>query len=339
MRLPRFERHQPTTVDEACALLLQADTKVLAGGTELLVHMKQKTVTPKALVDLKGIPHLAHIEQTEDGGLSIGAATTLRAVATSELVRERFGMLAQAAASVGRPRIPNIATIGGNVCLDSRCFYYNQSHLWKQSVAACYKDGGDLCHVVKGSDHCNALFVADTVPALIALGAVATITDAGGESHVALQDFYTGRGERVNLLKPGQILTRVQLPAPSPRSAGICLKYSPREAIDFAVVSVAVSITVEPESGACRDARIVLGSVATGPLRAPETEALLKGKALDEGLLDTAARLTAKQAHPINHLGISAAHKRAMIETLTKRAVRQAWESAAAARDSTQQEV
>jgi 4-hydroxybenzoyl-CoA reductase subunit beta len=339
MRLPRFEYLRPETIEQACALLLQVDAKVLAGGTELLVHLKQKTVTPRVLVNIKSIPHLAHIERTDDGGLSIGAATTLRELAASELVRDRFGMLAQAAASVGRPRIPNMATIGGNICLDSRCFYYNQSHLWKQSVTACYKDGGGLCHVVRGGDHCNALFVADTVPALIALRAMATITDAAGESQIALEDFYTGRGERVNLLRPGQLLTRVRLPAPSPRSASIYLKYSPREAIDFAVVSVAVTITVEPRGGACREARIVLGSVATGPLRALEAEALLKDKALEEGLLETAARLTAKQARPITHLGISAGHKRAMIETLTKRAVRQAWERAAAGRDSRQQEV
>lgn len=338
MRLPRFEYLEPQTIEEACALLLKEDTKVLAGGTELLVHLKQKTKTPNTLVNIKSLPRLDHIERTEDGDLSIGPATTLRTVATSDVVGDRFSMLAQAAASVGKPRIPNLATLGGNICLDSRCFYYNQSRLWKQSVAACYKDGGEMCHVVKGSDHCNALFVADTVPALIALGAVVTITDPDGESHIPLQDFYTGRGEQVNLLRPGQLLTRVQLPAPPARSGGIYLKHSLREAIDFAVVGVAATITLEPEHGVCRDARIVLGSVATGPLRAVEAEALLRGEALDEGLLGTAARLTARGAHPLTHLGISAGYKKAMIETLTKRALGRAWEQAAAGRDSGQEE-
>jgi 4-hydroxybenzoyl-CoA reductase subunit beta len=339
MPLPRFKYFEPETIEEACALLLRADARVLAGGTELLVHLKQKTVTAAALINIKSIPRLSHIEPNEDGGLSIGAATPLRDVANSEVVRDRFAMLAQAAASVGRPRIPNMATIGGNVCLDSRCFYYNQSHLWKQSVTACYKDGGFLCHVVKGSDHCNALFVADTVPALVALGAVVTITDAAGESQIALQDFYTGQGERVNLLRRGQIVTRIQLPAPAPRCGGACLKYSPREAIDFAVVSIAVTIILEPGGRTCSDARIVLGSVATGPLRAVEAETLLRGEALDEGLLAAGASLATKQAHPISHLGVSAAHKRAMIETLTRRALKQAWEHAAAGRDPRQEEV
>lgn len=337
MRLPRFEYYEPETIEEACALLRQADAKLLAGGTELLVHMKQKTKTPRALVNIKSIPHLARIEQTEDGGLSIGAATTLHTVATSDLVRDRFSMLAQAAGGVGKPRIPNMATLGGNICLDSRCFYYNQSRLWKQSVTACYKDGGAVCHMVKGSDHCNALFVADTVPALIALGAKVTIADVDGEKQMPLEDFYTGQGEQVNQLGPGQILTRVQLPAVPPHSGGVYLKDSPREAIDFAVVGMAVTVTLEPEHGVCRDARIVLGSVATGPLGAIEAEASLRGKALDEGLLETAARLAAKHARPLTHLGISATYKRAMIGTLTKRAVRQAWKQAASGIDAGQE--
>jgi 4-hydroxybenzoyl-CoA reductase subunit beta len=330
MRLPRFEYFEPGTIEEACALLSQADAKVIAGGTELLVNLKQKTMTPKVVVNIKSIPRLDHIELTDDGGLSIGAATTLRTVAASSLVRDRFGMLAQAAASVGKPRIPDMATLGGNICLDSRCFYYNQSRLWKQSVTACHKDGGELCHVAKGSDHCNALFVADTVPALIALGSEVTIADADGERQIPLEDFYTGKGDQVNLLRPGQVLTRIQIPAPSPRSGGVCLKYSPRDAIDFAVVSVAVLITPDPGNAVCIDARIVLGSVATRPLRALEAEAALRGRAIEEELVGTVAQLTLKDVHPIAHLGVSAGYKRRMIGTLAKRAVGQAWQQAVA---------
>jgi len=331
MRLPRFEYFEPATIAEACTLLSRPETRVLAGGTELLVHMKQKTVTPKALVNIKRIPGLDHIEQTDDGGLNIGAATSLRSVATSPLVRARFGMLAHAAASVGKPRIPETATIGGNICLDSRCFYYNQTRLWKQSLPRCHKDGGDVCHVVKGSDHCNALFAADTVPALIALGAEVTITAAGSEKQMPLEDYFTGDGARVNQLRPGEVLTRVTLPAPPPRGGSIYLKYSLREAIDFAVVGVAVTISLEPQDGACRDARVVLGSVATGPLRATDAEAALRGQAIDPDLLATAARLAVKGAHPVNHLGISATYKRRLIETLSRRALEEAWRQAASA--------
>jgi 4-hydroxybenzoyl-CoA reductase subunit beta len=331
MRLPRFEYFEPATIEEACALLSRPETRVLAGGTELQVHMKQKTVTPKALVNIKHIPGLDHIEQSDDGGLSIGAATSLRSVATSPLVRARFGMLAHAAASVGKPRIPETATIGGNICLDSRCFYYNQTRLWKQSLARCHKDGGEVCHVVKGSDHCNALFVADTAPALIALGAEVTMTASDGERQVPLEDFYTGDGAQVNQLRPGEVLTWVKLPAPPRHNGSIYLKYSLREAIDFAVVGVAVTIGLEPEGGVCRQARIVLGSVATGPLRPTDAEAALRGKAIDSDLLATAVRLAVKGAHPVNHLGVSATYKRGLIETLTRRALEEAWRQAASA--------
>lgn len=328
MRLPRFEYVEPKTIKEACSLLTQPETKLIAGGTELLVNMKQKTMTPKALVNIKRIPRLNYIEYQADEGLSIGPATTLYAVATSSIVRDRFGILAQAASSVGKPQIPNMATIGGNICLDSRCFYFNQSHLWKQSRPACHKDGGNLCHMVKGSDHCYALFVADTVPALIALGAKVTVADAANEKQIPLDKFYTGRGEKVNILQPGQVVTRIQIPAPLPHSGGVYLKFSLREAIDFAIVGIGIVITLKPGDWVCRDAKIVLGSVATGPVRAVETEATIRGRAIDDKLVATAAQMTLKEVHPITHMGISADYKRKIIETLTKRAIIQAWEQA-----------
>ncbi len=147
MRLPRFEWLEPGTVKEACSLLSDEETKPIAGGTDLLVAMKQKSVTPRALVNIKRIPNLDYIDYKEGEGLRIGALATLHAIETSPIIRDRFGILAQAASSIGTAQVSSMATLGGNICLDSRCFYYNQSHLWKQSYATCYKDGGDVCHV------------------------------------------------------------------------------------------------------------------------------------------------------------------------------------------------
>ena len=338
MGLPRFEYHEPRTVEQACALLAQPGARALAGGTELLVKLKQRTTAANALVNLKSIPGLDRIEETEDGGLSIGPTATLRAVAASPLVRERYGLLAVAAASVGKPRIPEMATIGGNVCLDSRCFYYNQSDLWKRSVHACFKDGGAVCHVVKGSDHCNALFVADSVPALIALGAQVTLTDADIELQMPLEDFYTGTGEQVNALRPGRVLTQIRVPAPAPHSGGVYMKHSTREAIDFAVLGVAVLVARSPAEGTCHDVRVVLGSVATGPVRAAEVEAALHGRRIDEKSAKSAAALATKAVHPVNHLGVSATYKRKMIAVLTERAVLGAWQQAVAADGGRSQE-
>jgi len=328
MRLPKFDYLEPTTIEEACSLLLQEDTKLIAGGTDLLVAMKQKSLTPRALVNIKRIPNLNYVDYKEGEGLRIGALTNLHTIETSSIIKDRFGILAQAVGSIGTPQVSSMATLGGNVCLDSRCFYYNQSHLWKQSRPACYKDGGSVCHVAKGSDRCLALFVADTVPALIALGAEVRIAAPDGEKQIALEKFYTGRGEKATLLQPGQVLTQIRVPDPPPRTGGVYLKYSLREAIDFAVAGVAVVITLKPGDGVCGDVRIVFGSVDSSPIRAVEAEEVIKGKEVDDKLVEDVEQVALKEIHPITHMGIPAGYKRRIVGTLTKRAVRQAWQQA-----------
>jgi len=328
MRLPRFEYLEPGTIEEACSLLLQEETKLIAGGTDLLVAMKQKSLTPRALVSIKRIPNLNCIDYKEGEGLRIGALTTLHTIETSSIIKDRFGLLAQAASSVGTLQVSNMATLGGNLCLDSRCFYYNQSHLWKQSRPACYKDGGSVCHVAKGSDRCLALFVADTVPALIALGAEVRIAGQDGEKQIALEKFYTGRGEKVNLLQPGQVLTQIWVPNPPPHTGGVYLKYSLRESIDFAVAGAAVVITLKPGDGVCSDARIVFGSVDSNPIRVVEAEGVMRGRNVNDKLVEDVEKVVLKEIRPITHMGIPAGYKRRIIGTLTKRAVRQAWQQA-----------
>jgi 4-hydroxybenzoyl-CoA reductase subunit beta len=324
MRLPSFNYLQPRTVPEACALLAQPGAKAMAGGTDLLVKLKQGTLTAQTIVSLQSIPQLDVIQPGTDGELVIGALATLHAVANSPLVQERCALLATAAGCVGRPRLPYMGTLGGNLCLEGRCFYYNQSTLRKQPVAPCYKNGGDRCHVAKGSDHCNALFVADTAPTLVALGAEVTIASADGETRLPLADFYPGTGEPVNVLAAGQMLTQVRVPARPAHGAGVYLRHSPRQAIDFAVVSAAVVLQFDPADGACAEARIVLGSVAPSPLRTTEAEAVLVGRHRDDDAARAAAVAAAKQARPLGHLGFSSTYKRALIQALVTRAVMQA---------------
>ena len=330
MRLPKFEYFEPETIEEACSLLLEykEDAKVIAGGTDLLVHMKRKTVTPKALVNIKKITNLNCIDCDENEGLRIGALTTIHTVGTSSIVKDHFGILAQAAGSVGTPQIRHMATLGGNLCLDSRCFYYNRSRSWRQARPACYHTGGDICHVAKGSDRCQALFVADTVPALIALGAEVTIVGPDGDKQIALEEFYTGRGEQVNSLQPGQVVTQIRVPNLSAHAGGVYLKYSLRGAIDFAIVGVAGVITLKPGNGVCRDAKIVLIGVASGPVRAVEAERVIKGREIDDKLIEGLGQVVLREIHPITHMGIPAGYKRRLVETLTKRVVRQAWQQA-----------
>ncbi|MFC2013668.1 FAD binding domain-containing protein [Chloroflexota bacterium] len=326
--MPKFEYFEPGTIEEACSLLLQEGTKLIAGGTDLVSAMKQKVVTPRALVNIKRIPNLDYVEYKANEGLRIGALTTLHTVATSPVIKEQYGILAQAAGGIGIRQITNMATLGGNVCLDSRCFYYNQSHLWKQSRLACYKDRGDVCHVAKGSDRCLALFVADTVPALIALDAEVTIAGLKSEKQIALETFYTGRGEKVNLLQPGEVITEIRIPRLPAHTGGAYLKYSLRDALEFAVVGIAVIVTLKPEDGVCSGARLVFGSVDSIPTRLVKAEGIIRGREVDDKLVGDIEQAALKEIRPITHMGIPASYKRRIIGTLTKRAVRQAWHQA-----------
>lgn len=329
MHLPRFEYFEPETIKEACSLLLeyQGDARIIAGGTDLLVHLKYKLATPRALVNIKRIADLNNID-CDDEELRIGALATVHSVGTSSVIKDRFGLLAQAAGSIGTPQIRQTATLGGNICLDTRCFYYNRSQSWRETRAACYHTGGDVCYVVKKSDRCHALFVADTVPALMASGAEVTIASPDGEKQIPLEEFYTGRGEKVNSLQAGQVVIRIRVPNPLPHTGGVYLKYGVRQAVDFAIVGVAGVISLKPDDGVCRDAKIVLIGVASSPVRALAAERVIKGREIDNKLIDEVSQVVLKEIHPITHLGIPASYKRKLAETLTKRAVRQAWQQA-----------
>jgi len=183
MALPKFDYLEPESIGEVSQLLsqYQGDVNVISGGTDLLVRMNQRGVTPSYLVNLKRIPDLDYITHDRTEGLRIGALTTLHEIETSSIIQEHFPILVLASSRVASPQIRSTATIAGNICLDTRCWYYNQSHRWRQSLSPCYKLGGDQCYVVKKGDHCYSLFSADTVPALIGLGAKIKIMGSAGE--------------------------------------------------------------------------------------------------------------------------------------------------------------
>jgi 4-hydroxybenzoyl-CoA reductase subunit beta len=326
MPLPKFEYFEPKTVEEALHLLSQykGEAKVIAGGTDLLVRMNQSVATPSYLINLKHIQDLNTIIHDHKEGLRIGALTTLHAVETSEIIMEKFSVLAQAASRVASPQIRNTGTIGGNICLDTRCWYYNQSHRWRQSIAPCFKVGGDLCHVVKKSDHCYSLFSADTVPALIGLGAKIKISSAGDERVIPLEAFYTGVGQTVHVLQPDEIVTELQVPNPPPATGGVYLKYSTREVVDFPILGVAAVMTLGSNNRECTEARIVLGAVSSAPVRATKAEDRLRGKEIEDDQIEEIAEGTVKEAGPIVHMGTSVNHKRRMMRVFVKRAIKQA---------------
>ena len=328
MRVSSFEYLEPGTVQEACSLLAehQGNAKIIAGGTDLLVMMKQRVLTPQYLVNIKGIRELDFIDYDETDGLRIGPLTTLNELAEHQPVRERFNALSQAAASVASPNIRNLATIGGNLCLDAKCWYYNQSSLFRKGRAPCFKRGGDCCYVIKGGKSCYALVAADTVAALIALGAEAHIVSAAGERRVAVAEFFTEPSSTpdVNVLGPEEILTEIHVPTPAPRTFSSFLKESFRESAGFGITNVAVAVTFERGDSVCQNARIALTAVTAGVVNAQKAAAMLKGKRVDAELATGVANTVVSETSPVSSIWTSVYHRRSIIAALVKRAVLQA---------------
>jgi 4-hydroxybenzoyl-CoA reductase subunit beta len=332
MRLPKFEHLQPESLEEALGLLSEygEEVKVIAGGTDLLVSMKHRLLTPKYLLNLKGLAELDFIEDGKEG-LRIGALTRLTTLIKSALVREKFPVLAQAASYVSAPPLRNMGTLGGNLCLNTRCFFYNQSQFWRQARPLCFKTGGGTCHVVKGGDHCYSVYQGDLAPVLIALEARVKLAKKGGERVIPLLDLYTDRGEEPIALEAGEILTEVEIPRPAPdnksgRSSlttaswgGDYQKLRYRGAMDFPLVGVAAVLNWN--GGSCARARVVLTAVASAPVVVEEASKLLEGQKPDEEAISRAAEVAYEMAHPVANVGSTPLYRRKMVRVMTKRAI------------------
>jgi 4-hydroxybenzoyl-CoA reductase subunit beta len=325
MQLPRFEHLQPASLGEALDLLAEygEQAKIIAGGTDLLISMKQRLLTPDHLLDLKTIPQLDFID-ADNGGLRIGALTKLATIINSSLIRERFPVMAQAAGMVAAPPLQNMGTLAGNLCLNTRCFYYNQSSFWRQARAACYRTGGDRCHVVKGGKRCLATYQGDMAPVLITLGATLRVISSGGEREIPLAGLYTGRGKRPLALEPHEIVAEVRVPAPVDGMAGDYQKLRLRGSMDFPLAGVAV-ILGRDGAGTCNKATVVLTGVGTGPLVVDEATRLLEGHQVTDVSVAHAAEAAYEAARPVDNVGSDALYRRKMVRVLARRAILNAW--------------
>ena len=321
MTLPKFTHLAPPSLDEALDLLNEKGekAKVIAGGSELMVHLKHRTITPEFILNIKGLDGLEGISVGPDGKMTIGALTTLDAVSESEQIKDQFPILSRAAFKVASTQIRNAGTLGGNVCLNTRCWYYNQTAQWREAIPTCYKMGGDQCLVIKNSDKCNAVFLADTVPALIALDAGLKILKKGGERTIPIEQFYNGSGHPANLLGADEILGEIQIPATPKNTYSVFLKDAPREVIDFAIVNVAMCITFKGNDGVCENARISAGGVTSGPVRSVNGEDVLKGQKITDSLAEEVADLVVKDAAPISPIWVSPNQRRQTLRTFVKR--------------------
>jgi 4-hydroxybenzoyl-CoA reductase subunit beta len=241
MRLPRFEFLEPKTLKEATRALA-SDRKgavLLAGGTDLLVNMKNRLIQPTRVINLKSIPTLVYISPAKDG-LRIGALTPLHDLALSPIIRETYPVLCHAASEVAAYGLQVMGTLGGNLCQQNRCRYYNQSAAWRSARPLCYKAGGNRCYVVQKSRECHSTYCGDMAPVLIALDAQIKTVGPEGERSFPLKKLYTHNGKKPLSFKKGEILREVFVPPPSGKS--LYLKWRRRESLEFPIVSVAVSI-------------------------------------------------------------------------------------------------
>ena len=293
--------------------------RVLAGGTDLIPSMRQKLFEPEYVLDLRGIRALGGIRRLPDGGVELGALTALRTIERSDYLRQHYPVLAEAAATVASPVLRNMGTIGGNVCLDTRCLWYNQSLAWRKGCGYCIKKDGDLCHVAPGGTKCWAAFSGDTPPALLCLDAEIEIASPGGARRVPLRDFYTGLGDDYRNLGATEVVTRVLLPASSSGYRGVYRKLRVRGSIDYPLAGVAV--VIKRSNGRVADARIGITAVNPAPLLVKGASELLAGKTIDHALAEAAGELAARTAKPLTTSALTPEYRREMVRVFTKRAV------------------
>jgi 4-hydroxybenzoyl-CoA reductase subunit beta len=326
LSLPQFKLLRPRSVEEAINYLgtHTGNVRVLAGGTDLIPSMRQKLFEPGLVLDLRGIGAMRGIKAGSDGGVQIGALTTLHAIERSELLRQHYSVLTEAASTVASPVLRNMGTIGGNICLDTRCLWYNQSLPWRKGCGFCIKKDGDLCHVAPGGTKCWAAFSGDTPPALLCLDAEIEIAGPAGVRRERLADFYTGLGDNYRQLQTDELVTLVFLPAAAAGYRGVYRKLRVRGSIDYPLAGVAVVMKLSSNGksvGHIADARIGITAVNPAPLLVKGASELLAGRVLDDTLAEAVGDLAAKTAKPLTTSALTPEYRREMIRVFTKRAV------------------
>jgi 4-hydroxybenzoyl-CoA reductase subunit beta len=319
--LPAFQLLRPRTLDEAIALMAKhsGEVKVVAGGTDLLPSMKQKLFMPPYVLDLRGISELRGIRHLPGSGVEIGALTTLSSIEHSALVRKDYPVLYEAVRTVASPVLRNMGTIGGNLCLDTRCLWYNQSLLWRKSCGFCLKKDGDLCHVAPGGKFCWATFSGDTPPALLCLGAEIEVAGPSGLRRTSLSEFYVNDGIVRLHLAPDEIVTRVHLPESSAGWRGTYQKLRVRGSIDYPLAGVAVALKMR--SGRVEDARVAITAVNPAPFLVKDADVDLIGMVPSEGIAEQIGELAARTAKPLTTSALTPEYRREMVRVFAKRAV------------------
>ena len=332
LRLHEYAYHRPTSLADALAFLGEhPDAMPIAGGTDLMPNMKHRLFTPRHLVALKGIAELHGIgfvdaegRAVEEGSsqathLSIGAAETLAGVSRHPLVARLFPSLAASAAHVAGPQIRNQGTLGGNLCLDTRCTYYNQSFFWRQALGFCLKKDGTVCHVTKVGKKCVAAHSADTPPALITLGAVVDLASAEGARAVPVDAYFVADGIANTVRRPGELVVRVRVPLPPAGSRTAYRKVRQRGAVDFPLLSIAAAAVLAPDDTVERIS-LVVSALGARPRVVTGLEKVAVGRPLRDAA-DDVAQAAHRQCHPLENIIVDPDWRRAMVPVYVRRAL------------------
>jgi 4-hydroxybenzoyl-CoA reductase subunit beta len=326
MSLSEFQLARPRTLPDGLAYLSDhaGNIRVLAGGTDLLPSMRQKLFEPEHVLDLRQIAELKGIREIEQG-IEIGALTSLREIEHSAILNKNYPVLTEAAKTIASPLIRHMGTIGGNICLDTRCLWYNQSLPWRKSCGFCIKKDGDICHVAPGGSKCWAAFSGDTPPALLCLNAEIEIASAANSRRIPLRDFYTGEGDNYRRLQANQLITKIILPHSSSGYHGKYRKLRVRGSIDYPLAGVAVAI--KRSNGHIEDLQIALTAVNPAPVLVAGLMALVNNGRIDDQTAEHAGELAAGTAKPLTTSALTPEYRREIIRVFTKRAILAAIES------------
>ncbi len=312
--LPEFRLAHPRNIAEAIAARSEhPDSRFIAGGSDLLVNLRHGLGRPDLLIDLSGIDELAEID-TGDGGMRIGAGVTIAALARHPTIAAHYRAAKQAAEAIAGPGHRVMGTVGGNLCLDTRCIFYNQSEWWRRANGYCLKHRGEICHVAPQGKRCHAAFTGDLAPALLALGAEVEIAGADGKRRIPLEKLYVEDGLAHLAFAADELVIAVHLPASPPPS--LYSKVRVRGAIDYPLAGVAVALSVA--DGWVKSLRIGLTGTNSRPFVLAGTDAII-GRPIDEKALQAIERLVQKQVQPMRTTVVSAHYRRLAAAALARR--------------------
>ena len=328
LTLPRFDWVAPASVDEVLRTLAEhpGECLLVAGGTDAVPNLKHRLHEPRRIVSLARVGALRGV-RVDGAGLELGALTTLSELAREPLLAPDFAAVARAASLVASPQIRNMGTLGGNLCLDTRCTYYNQTYFWREALGFCLKKDGVRCHVVPQGKRCVAAHSSDVSPTLIAYGAEVEIAGPSGTRRVPCDEFFVGDGIHNNILKGDELVTRVFLPGAARGQRAAYGKLRPRAAIDFPMLSVAG--VARGNARRIEGLRIVVSALGAKPRLLGGLDALTSGHAADETTFAAVAAAAAKQCRPLINVPYDDEWRHAMVPVMVTRTLREAFGAAA----------